>query len=188
MDLTAPLSFSRCKALRTATSDPYFLKSSGNNKVPSAGYTKVDKPSGILRIKSGEDEFDEDYFFDIENSELQGRLVFGSYIGGNRAIIRYMPKELDNDQEIWGALNDAKVHFKMAIVDLKSKEITPITNLPDHGGEWTRQLFIEDGVVYHSFTTETETRIYAIDLATGEAEAGAVVEGATVPLIYKLDY
>ena len=40
----------------------------------SAGFTLATKPSGILRIKNGETEFDQDYFFNVEEATNGGSL------------------------------------------------------------------------------------------------------------------
>lgn len=156
----------------------------------ASGYTQTGSPSGILRIKNGSTNFDDSYFFNIEESPLAGRLIFGDYLGNGKALVRYIAKSLDDAQQIvWAATDDTKSCFKVAIIDLISQTVTPI-NIPLHGGEWTRQIYVEDGKIYHSFTfpEQGETRIYQIDINTGQAVKGALVKGSTIPLIYKVRY
>lgn len=156
----------------------------------ASGYTQTGSPSGILRIKNGSMDFDDSYFLNFEEGPLAGRLIFGDYIGNGKALVRYIAKSLDDaEQRVWAATDDTKSAFKVAIVDLVSQTITPI-DIPMHGGEWARQIFVENGKIYHSFTfpEQGETRIYQIDIATGQAVKGALVKGSTIPLIYKVTY
>lgn len=155
----------------------------------ASGYTQTGSPSGILRIKNGEDNFDADYFINFEESPVAGRIVFGNYLGDGKALVRYIPVETDDEiKTVWAATNDQVYAFEMAIVDLKSKTVTPVDGIPVHGGGWSRGAFIEDGIAYHDIATESEVRMYAIDIDKATAVKGALINGATVPLVYKIDY
>lgn len=154
----------------------------------AAGYTKLGNPSGILRIKNGQNTFDSDYFLNFENSSVQGKLMSIFSIGSGKALVRYFPKALDAVAIKWGGLMYYAPICKLAILDLASQTITPVTNLPDHGGEYGGQLLVEDGKAYKCITSATETRIYAINLTTGVAEKGALVKGLEMPAIYKVTY
>lgn len=155
----------------------------------ASGYSKVDNPSGILRIKNGEQTFDANYFLNFEQSAVNGKLVFGSYLGNGKALVRYVPANVDNESKVvWAACSDLAIAFKMAIVDLATQTVTPINDIPVHGGGWSRGAFIEDGIAYHDIVTADGARIYAIDIATGKATKGALIKGATVPLIHKIVY
>jgi hypothetical protein len=154
----------------------------------AAGYTKLGKPSGILRIKNGQSTFDPDYFFNFESSTVQGKLMSVFNIGNGKALVRYFPKALDAPAIQWAGLMHYAPLCKLAIVDLANKTITPVTSLPDHGGEYGGQLLVENGKAYKCITSATETRIYAIDLTTGVAQKGALVKGLEMPAIYKVTY
>jgi hypothetical protein len=170
--------------LKTDNGDIYAISTASY----AAGYTKLGKQSGILRIKNGQTTFDPDYFFNFETSTVQGKLLSAFYVGNGKALVRYFPKELDKASIRWDGLFFQKPMCRLAIVDLANKTILPVTNLPDHGGEYGGQLLIENGKAYKCITSATENRIYAIDLATGAAQKGALVKGLEMPAIYKVTY
>ena len=135
------------------------------------------KKSTILRINKGATEFDASYSFDIESSSLGGKVLAAYPIGGEKAYIVYLPTA--EDTLSWGFLFDL-YKFKSAIIDLPSKKITPVTGLPEHGGDYyfgVGSLYVEDGNAYKAFKTLEEVRIYKINLSTGVATAGAKVVG-----------
>lgn len=146
------------------------------------------KKSTILRINKGATEFDSSYSFDIESSSLGGKVLAAYPIGGEKAYIVYLPTV--EDTLPWGFLFDL-YKFKSAIIDLPTKKITPVTGLPEHGGDYyfgVGSLYVENGNAYKAFKTLNEVRIYKINLNTGVATAGAkVVGGGTdISVIAKL--
>ncbi|WP_281235472.1 DUF4374 domain-containing protein [Flavobacterium gelatinilyticum] len=145
----------------------------------AAGYVvKEDGHSGILRINKGQTEFDADYFFDIQSSSLNGKVVAAYPLGGEKAYIVYIPTA--DDTANWGFLNHSSFKFKSAIIDLPTKAITPVTGLPSHAGDsyfGIGSLYYEDGNAYKAFVTNDEVRVYKINIATGAATAGAKVTG-----------
>lgn len=187
---TAPIGmyYTNTGIIRTDAGDVYTFSSAAY----AAGYPGSVRPSGALRIKNGQHEFDENYFFDFSASSLHGKVVSAYYVGGNKAVVKYIPSDLDTEENAWAFLNNTKMLFKTAIVDLESKTITPVTGIPDHAGDeyyGLNSLYYENGKAYKSFLTNTESRIYGIDLSTGVATAGALVKGGLhLPVITKLTY
>lgn len=145
----------------------------------SAGYdVNTEAHSGILRINKGQTDFDASYFFDIQASSLNGKVVAAYPIGGEKAYIVYIPTT--DDTISWGFLRHYSFKFKSAIIDLPSKKITPVTGLPGHAGDnyfGLGSLFHEGGFAYKAFVTNDEVRVYKINLETGAATAGAKVTG-----------
>ncbi|MEL7588163.1 MAG: DUF4374 domain-containing protein [Prolixibacteraceae bacterium] len=186
-DRAAPIGMYGSQPCISATEDgDIYTFSTGSY---ASGYTRTGSPSGILRIKNGENDFDTDYFINFEESAVAGRIVFGNYLGDGKALVRYIPVETDDElKTVWAATDDLAYLFKMAIVDLESKTVTPINGIPVHGGGWSRGAFLEDGIAYHDIVTATEVRMYAIDIEEATAVKGALIHGATVPLVYKIEY
>ncbi|MGE8339676.1 MAG: hypothetical protein ACN6OI_01470 [Flavobacterium sp.] len=62
--------------------------------------------------------------------------------------------------------------------------------MPDHAGDnyfGFGSALIESGKIYKSFVTNTEGRVYQIDIATGVAKAGALITGGVdLPAITRL--
>ncbi|MGO4772432.1 DUF4374 domain-containing protein [Flavobacterium sp. W22_SRS_FK3] len=145
----------------------------------ASGYNIIeDAHSGILRINKGQTEFDANYFFDIQESTLNGKVVAAYPLGGEKAYVVYVPTA--DDSVSWGFLNHSSYKFKSAIIDLPSKTVTPVTGLPLHAGDsyfGVGSLFVEDGNAYKAFVTNEEVRVYKINIATGAATAGAKVTG-----------
>jgi hypothetical protein len=154
------------------------------------GYTPTASHSGILRIKKGQSEFDADYFFDIETSSLNGKVLSAYPAGGEKVLVNYIPASIDAEQPNWGFLNYKSFKLKCAIIDLSTKAITDVTGLPDHAGDsyfGFGSVLVDNGKLYKSFVTNTEGRVYQIDIATGVAKSGALITGGVdLPAMTKL--
>ena len=171
--------------IQTESGDIYTFSS--NSRM--AGYTPTTSPSGILRVKKGQSTFDSSYFLNISTA-LNGKVLSAYPVGDEKAYIIYMPTEFDATEPNWAFLNHNSFKFKSAIVDLAAKTIVQVTGLPDHAGDnyyGIGSLYVEDGKAYKDFVTNTEARIYQIDLATGVAKPGATISGGLdIPAITKL--
>lgn len=171
--------------IQTDSGDIYTFSS--NSRM--AGYTPTDAPSGILRVKKGQSTFDTSYFLNI-STLLSGKVLSAYPLGGEKAYIIYMPNQFDATEANWGFLNHASFKFKSAIVDLAAGTVLPVTGLPDHAGDnyyGIGSLYVENGKAYKDFVTNSEARIYQIDIATGVAKPGATISGGLdIPAITKL--
>ncbi|UUF16060.1 MULTISPECIES: DUF4374 domain-containing protein [Flavobacterium] len=174
--------------IRTDSGNIYTFSSNAK----AGGYTvKEDSHSGILRINKGQTDFDASYFFDLQESTLNGKVLAAYPIGGEKAYIVYLPAADDTVE--WGFLRHYTFKFKSAIIDLPTKKITAVTGLPGHAGDnyfGIGSLFVENGNAYKAFVTNDEVRIYKINLETGVATAGAKVTGGgtDISAITKLTY
>ncbi|MNJ94925.1 hypothetical protein D3C87_126290 [compost metagenome] len=171
--------------IQTESGDVYTFSS--NSRM--AGYTPTESPSGILRIKNGQSTFDSSYFMNISTA-LNGKVLSAYPAGGEKAYIIYMPNDADATEAGWGFLNHKSFKFKSAIIDLSNQTIVKVTGLPDHAGDnyyGLGSLYVENGKGYKSFVTNTEAKIYQIDLTTGVAKPGANISGGLdIPAITKL--
>jgi hypothetical protein len=171
--------------VQTGSGDIYTFSSNAR----AGGYPVTAASSGVLRIKKGEDKFDANYFFNIQESALKGKVIAAYPLVGEKVFITYIPNDVDPDKSVYSFLSTQTI-FKSAILDLATKTITTITGLPDHGGDeffGLGSLLVENGKAYKSFVTGTEARVYQIDIATGETKAGALIkEGLYLPAIAKL--
>jgi hypothetical protein len=157
--------------------------------VASGHYPASSKPSGILRIASGETEFDTDYFFDIE-AETQGSEIFWfDSIGGNKALARIFTPTAQLETSPWSAYSNPVL--KLVIIDLAEKTITDIEGVPLHTKQTTSSIEVIDGKVYvmvDAFVNDASMKnIYQIDIATGLATKGAAVEGKRIKGIFDLN-
>lgn len=154
----------------------------------SAGFTRPGTPSGILRIKNGETEFDESYHFDVE-TETGYKLLTGAYAGNGKIVARVLAVEEEWTAEwAWAAFTVTNPVCKMVVIDVINKTVTDISEdqLPLHGGQYSTPFYVNNGKVYVSVNDGTEAYIYAVDAATATAERGAKIVGSEVQAIYRI--
>ena len=149
-------------------------------------YPGSTKPSGILRIKSGETVFDADYFLNIEEETDGGKIFWFDYVGDNKAIARILTADTGIPWEAFtrdtGAFNQ-----KLVLIDLVNKTVTDIADVPLHAKRYSSPVYVEDGKAYVSIETATEAYIYQVDIATATATQGAKIQGKTIKGFYKLN-
>ncbi|UGU15722.1 DUF4374 domain-containing protein [Sinomicrobium kalidii] len=140
------------------------------------------KPSAITRIKNGTTEFDEDYFFNLE--EATGGLYITDHIyAGNGRFIGIMKEEKTS------AYSSGNIYV---VIDVYNKTVTEVTGVPEASGIVSvtnmNNYVSEDGsVVNVGITTEAGSYVYNIDVATASATRGLEVQGGVITAISKLD-
>ena len=173
--------------VQTESGDIYTFSSNAR----AGGYPVTAAASGVLRIKKGDAKFDPGYFFDLEASTIKGKVLAAYPLGGEKVFISYIPASQKKEKSVYSFLSTQTI-FKSAILDLSAKTVLAVTGLPDHGGDeffGVGSLFVENGKAYKSFVTGNEARVYQIDIATGNAKAGALIkEGLYLPTIGKLTF
>lgn len=148
----------------------------------ASGFTTQSKSSGILRINNGETEFDDDYFFDIEQA-TGGKINFFEYVGEGKAVANIVM----DDSALWGAfVSDSEIH-KLVILDLENQTSTDVSGVPLHGGFYGSPWLVEDGKVYMSITTTSDAHVYEIDVVTATGNQGAEIQGKELKGIYNLN-
>lgn len=149
-------------------------------------------PAGVLRIKSGETEFDTDYFLNTEESILGGKIVAAYPAGDTKAYVTYIENKDDTKENNFAFLYDQSKVFHGAIIDLPTQQITKVTGLDNYGGDnfyGYASLYAENGKAYKSFVTDEGAYMYQIDLNTGVATRGAKIEGGKfIPTITSFNY
>lgn len=175
--------------VRTANGDIYAFSSNAF----ASGLKPTSKVSaGVLRIKSGETEFDPDYFFNSETSILGGKILAAYPAGPNKAFITYIKSEDDTAENEFSYLRSSAFLFQGAIMDLPTQKITKVTGLENYDGDnyyGYASLLAENGKAYKSFVTIDGAFVYEIDLETGVAKRGAKIEGGKyLPVITKFRY
>lgn len=168
--------------LENESGDHYALASSSY----AAGFTQSTKPSGILKINSGEMEFDEDYFFNIE--DLGYRVMSGKYVSDGLAVVSVIPIEADEDPSAsWASFSVTTPLLYTAIVDLENQTFTIVEDVPAHGGQYKTPYLVQDGKVYISVHDGTEAYVYEVDPTAGTATQGALLEGTEFQALFAVD-
>jgi hypothetical protein len=149
----------------------------------AGGFTKRTKPSGILRIKNGQTEFDPNYFLNIEEATQGGKIVYFAPAGNGKAVARIVV----DDSVRWGAFSVRNPICKLVIIDLEAATVTDVSGVPLHGGQYATPSLIENGKVYLNITTATDAHIYEIDPSTATSVKGAVIDGLEAKGIFNLN-
>ncbi|MBC5993989.1 DUF4374 domain-containing protein [Pontibacter cellulosilyticus] len=148
---------------------------------PANGYSQTTKPAGILRIKSGETAFDQNYFFDVAAATGGKTISHLKYLGNGKAFAEI--NTVDRSQQ--AAWSDGPL--KSAIIDLNSKTVTYISGLPEHAGNGRRLAALQDGKhVYMSIPEGNAIYMYRIDTESHTATKGAEVQANFVAGVSKL--
>jgi hypothetical protein len=148
---------------------------------PANGYSQTTKPAGILRIKSGQTEFDQDYFFDVEQVTGGKTISHLKYLGNGKAFAEINTADR-SQQARW---SDGPL--KSAIIDLNTQTINYIDGLPEHAGNGRRLAALQDGkYIYMSIPEGSSIYMYKIDTENYTATKGAEVQANFVAGISKL--
>ncbi|SHG12976.1 DUF4374 domain-containing protein [Pedobacter caeni] len=152
-----------------------------------SGTLKSTKPSAIVRIKKGTEEFDQSYFFNVE-AVTKTKIARGEYIKDGKFLMTlYATNEV-------GGVSGGRV--KLAIVDVINKTVNYVTGVPEHEQmSYNMKTYVEeDGkIVYYVLKEDAanggEHYLYVVDVATNTAKRGIKFQGiADVTSITKLKY
>ena len=154
----------------------------------AAGFTQTTQPSGILRIRNGQLQFDDSYFYNVEAASGGGKLLSGHYAGNGLLVGQMLLPGQDTPANTWKALEPTAPICKLVVVDLFNKTVKDVQGVPLHGGQFSTPGFVENGKVYFSITSTIagEARIYVVDPETATGKKGAKIEGVEAPGIYKI--
>lgn len=149
---------------------------------PAAG---VDNPSAFIRIKKGTEEFDQSYFFNVEEKSGGLKLSRAEYLSGHKFLTSFFVNDEQVDQ--WSG------RTKLAIVDVQAKTITWISGIPEHAQMGYKQkIYVEeDKKTAHYVMKDDSNRlfVYNIDIATAQGSRGLeIINASDVTTISKLTY
>ncbi|MDR6299557.1 DUF4374 domain-containing protein [Mesonia maritima] len=149
---------------------------------PANGFSQSTKPSGILKINSGETDFDQDYFFDVESASGGGNVVRLKYLENGKAYAEINTAER-SQQDRW-----MDGPSQSAVINLEAKTIQTIANIPEHLGLGRRLVALQEGNTIYTCIpiTDDGNYIYKINTETLQAEKGAKVEANFTAGIFKL--
>lgn len=150
---------------------------------PANGFSQFTTEPAILRINRNSTEFDQSYLFsfnDVAEGKTTGHLIYL----GNGKVFAEMNTADRSEQSAW---SDAPL--RPAVLDLNSKTINYISNIPEHTGigrKLASTVLYDGNYLYMSIPEEVSTYIYRIDLTNYTATKGAEVEANFVAGFFKL--
>ena len=132
--------------------------------------------AGALRINKGAEEFDKDYYFDLQTPADGYKFRRVWYMTGSKFLL-----EIYNEKNI----NTITAGHQFALVDMAAKKFTwlsgiPAKNLITSGAETGGVPMYADGVIYLPITQfGQDACIYIVNPETGEAKKGITLKGVT---------
>lgn len=136
-------------------------------------------PSAFTRIKAGTLEFDQSYYFNVQELADDYYITAKTYAGNGKFIVT-MNKEK-------GAYTTGN---RFGIADVYNKTFTWVTGTPAEAEivNVTINNYSEgDGLAYIGITTETGSWVYEFNANTATAKEGLTVEGGVITAISKLE-
>jgi len=138
------------------------------------------KPSAVVRIKKGTTEFDQSYFFNVEEKSGGYKISSTSYISNGKFLLL-----------MYGNAGKNNGAVKLAVVDVYNQTFKWATNVPETLTSATSRYNItsEDGnSAIIGINTPEGNWIYTVNGTTGAATRGMKVEGGQITAIQKLKY
>lgn len=138
--------------------------------------TATTHKAGALRINRGGEEFDKDYYFDLQTPAGGYKFRRVWYMTGSKFLL-----EIYNEKSI----NTMTAGHQFAIVDMAERKFTwlsgiPAKNLITSGVETGGVPMYADGVIYLPITQfGQDASIYVVNPETGEAKKGVTLKGVT---------
>ncbi len=154
---------------------------------PSYAKTMADErqqttlPAGVVRIKTDTEEFDPNYYVNIEALTNGISFLRTWYIGGSKFLMLMYDMPL--------APATTMTASRLAIFDAESASLTYVEGLPaaERISGFGNAPYTEDGKCYIAVTlTDDYPAVYAIDTATAVATKGLTVEATQVRGIGRL--
>ena len=138
-------------------------------------------PAGVVRIKSGEEEFDPSYYVDIEALSDGRSFLRTWYIGGDSFLMMMYDSPLTPAKTMTAN--------ELAIFDAKSGTLTFVTGLPASSSisGFGTTPYAEGDKVYMPVTlTDGYPTIYVIDSKSGVATKGITIEATQISGVGRL--
>jgi len=149
----------------------------------SNGEATSTKPSAVTRINAGETEFDQSYYFDLNEASGGYYETNQQYVGNGKFLVFMQLDDADKGAYVTGK--------KLAIVDVNAKSLTWVTGVPETTEitniSTNNYISREDQTAYVGITTASGSYIYTVDATDATATRGILVEGGTVTAISKLE-
>jgi len=143
------------------------------------------KPSGILRIKAGETDFDPDYFFNL--STATGGSCFGLYTFGNGNTFTAVSENDDN----WFGFDGNNPSFRYRKIDLSAQTDGGdlAAALPNTFAASRTMFFLQTGAdeILFPIAGSSEDALYSYTISTGQVASKATSTSGYVSGLVRVD-
>lgn len=139
-------------------------------------------PSGLLRIKNGENEFDPNYFFDMD--EVMGNLCYGiSYINDDQVYTA----RVEDASDFW-EYGTGQPQFKYYKIDYHNAKSLGAVDLPTTYS--SRRMIIhpyDDNTLLFSIATNDQNAVYTYDINSEVTTKKFVTTGGYISGLQRLE-
>lgn len=157
----------------------------GRTFTSSADLKKVTgtKPSGVVRIRKGETQFDPNYYVNLEEIGTKHPIYRCWHISGTYFLLQLYSDGVDGMKQGTSAETN-----ELAVFEAESKTITPVTGLPSDLAGFGGEPYGENGAMYIAVTVTggDKPAFYKIDARTGVASKGLIIDAESVATAGKL--
>lgn len=135
-------------------------------------------PAGVVRINTTTEEFDADYYYNLEEKADGASFLRTWYVSGNYFLMLMYDKAITASD---------KVANRLAIFNAATGDLTYVQGLPDDVSGFGNNPYTENGNAYVAVTTASGyPAIYKIDPAAATADKGLVVNATQLNGVGKL--
>ena len=164
-----------------------WLADDGYMYVFSPSYAKTMKdvrqqttlPAGVVRIDTKAEDFDPDYYYNLEAKADGASFLRSWYIGGNYFLLLMYDKAITASD---------KVANRLAIFNVSNGDLSYVSGLPDDVSGFGNTPYMENGSAYIAVTTTSGyPAIYLIEPSTATASKGLVVKATSLNGVGRLE-
>ena len=164
-----------------------WLADDGYMYVFSPSYAKTMKdvrqqttlPAGVVRIDTQAEDFDPDYYYNLEAKADGASFLRSWYIGGDYFLLLMYDKAITASD---------KVANRLAIFNVSNGDLSYVSGLPDDVSGFGNTPYMENGSAYIAVTTTSGyPAIYRIEPSTATASKGLVVKATSLNGVGRLE-
>lgn len=143
-------------------------------------------PAGVLRINKGADDFDADYYWNLENelgADKAARFYNVYHVTGDLFVLDFRRTTAEDPKQEVARSN------ALAVVNVKTKDFQWVSGLPDYTKNPVfGNPIAEDGKLYIpvSLTTGEKPAVYIVDATSVTAKRGLEVDASSITAVGKL--
>lgn len=164
-----------------------WLADDGYMYVFSPSYAKTMKdvrqqttlPAGVVRIDTKAEDFDPDYYYNLEAKADGASFLRSWYIGGDYFLLLMYDKAITASD---------KVANRLAIFNVSNGDLSYVSGLPTDVSGFGNTPYMENGSAYIAVTTTSGyPAIYRIEPSTATASKGLVVKATSLNGVGRLE-
>lgn len=136
-------------------------------------------PAGVVRINTQSEEFDDSYYYNLEEKAGGSSFLRSWYVGDNYFLLLMYDKAITASD---------KVANRLAVFNVANGELTYVSGLPADVSGFGNTPYMENGAAYIAVTTTSGyPAIYRIEPSAAKASKGLVVKATSLNGVGRLE-